>query len=127
MLPNTNLDLLENLNKKYKNSGKIVYAYTLPQQVLGNAPKPQPTLVLGAAYIRKMPPCSPGTRMGDNLTSLHAETSDAKLQDRTDDSTFARLTMRGPRKDWAPGRVTEEGTGAASSGRIGLKTFKCRK
>ena len=125
MLPNTKLDLLENLNKKYKNSGKIVYAYTLPQQVLGNAPKPQPTLALGAAYIRKMPPCSPGTRMGDNLASLHAETSDAKLQDRKH-STFARLTMRGPRKDWAPGRVTEERTGAASSGRIGLKTFKCR-
>ena len=124
MLLNTKLDLLENLNKKYKNSGKIVYAYTLPQQVLGNAPKPQPTLVLGAAYIGKMPPCSPGTRMGDNLTSLHAETSEAKLQDRTDDSTFAPLTMRRPRKDWAPGRVTEEGTGAASSGRIGLK--KCR-
>ena len=56
--------------------------------------------------------------MGDNLTSLHAETSDAKLQDRTDDSTFARLTTRGPRKDWAPDRATEEGTGAASSGRI---------
>ena len=49
--------------------------------------------------------------MGDNLTSLHAETSEAKLQDRTDDSTFARLTTRGPRKDGAPGRVTEEGTG----------------
>ena len=51
-----------------------------------------------------------GRTANDNLTSLHAETSEEKMQNRN--TRRSRLTMRGPRKDWAPGRVTEKGTGA---------------
>ena len=69
-----------------------------PNKVLGNAPKPQRTLVLGAAYIGKMHLSSSRTGMGDKLTILHAETSEAKVQNRKH-SIFARLTMRGPRKE----------------------------